>query len=330
MSTARPPEMPFAFNPGTGTGEISCQGTEPTAPTPTSKTVAARTETATEVSPLTTPQKQRRRALVVPREHGAWGMLLLPLITGAAVGLFAGGHLFPVCFLIATVLAVFWLRTPAESWFGSAALRARTPEEIRLVRNVTLALLCVAIASVMALFRWADGIDLVPISIIAGVAFWAQTILKKIGRDARMFAEVLGAVVLTSTAPAAYCVVAGKLDATAWILWLLNWLVAGDQIHFVWLRLRGARAAGCREKLAAGWTFLAGQFLLIALLMTMYRFDALPALAALAFVPILLRGCAWFVCKPQPIAIRRLGWTELSQALLFAAILTASYGFHKF
>ena len=25
---------------------------------------------------LTTPQRERRRALVIPREHGAWGMLL--------------------------------------------------------------------------------------------------------------------------------------------------------------------------------------------------------------------------------------------------------------
>lgn len=34
---------------------------------------------------VTIPQKARRRALVVPREHGAWGMLLVPLLTGAAV-----------------------------------------------------------------------------------------------------------------------------------------------------------------------------------------------------------------------------------------------------
>ena len=40
---------------------------------------------------LTVPQRERRRALIVPLEHGAWGMLLVPLVTGGAVGLFSGG-----------------------------------------------------------------------------------------------------------------------------------------------------------------------------------------------------------------------------------------------
>ena len=48
---------------------------------------------------LTIPQRERRRALVVPREHGAWGMLLVPLATGAAVGLLAGGRVAPVLLL---------------------------------------------------------------------------------------------------------------------------------------------------------------------------------------------------------------------------------------
>src|ERR1051326_6162828 len=29
----------------------------------------------------------RTRALVIPREHGAWGILLVPLVTGVAVGI---------------------------------------------------------------------------------------------------------------------------------------------------------------------------------------------------------------------------------------------------
>ena len=33
----------------------------------------------------------RHRSLVIPREHGAWGILLIPLVTGASVGLLAGG-----------------------------------------------------------------------------------------------------------------------------------------------------------------------------------------------------------------------------------------------
>ncbi|HYW37868.1 MAG TPA: YwiC-like family protein [Terriglobales bacterium] len=101
--------------------------------------------------PQTIAQKERRRALVVPREHGAWGMLLVPLLTGAAVGL-AGGRVGPVLLLTTVVLALFWLRTPVESWLGTSAVRAQTLEERQLVRNVIVPPATIAAVSLSALF----------------------------------------------------------------------------------------------------------------------------------------------------------------------------------
>ena len=40
--------------------------------------------------------RSRTKALVVPREHGAWGMLLVPLATGAAVAMMHGGQALPL------------------------------------------------------------------------------------------------------------------------------------------------------------------------------------------------------------------------------------------
>jgi hypothetical protein len=51
----------------------------------------------------------------------------------------------------------------------------------------------------------------------------------------------------------------------------------------------------------------------------------LPEFALIAFGPILFRGLLWFVKKPQPIVVRRLGWTELAHALVFAVLLTAGF-----
>jgi hypothetical protein len=82
--------------------------------------VAVVARDAAESTPeLTIKQRERRRALVVPREHGAWGMLLVPLVTGAAVGLPAGGHVAPVLLLTTAALALVWLRTPFERWLGN-------------------------------------------------------------------------------------------------------------------------------------------------------------------------------------------------------------------
>lgn len=80
-------------------------------------------------------RENRRRLLVFPREHGAWGMLLVPLATGSAIGLFAGGRILPLAPLILAALALFWLRTPVESWLGTAPLRALSGGEKRLVHR---------------------------------------------------------------------------------------------------------------------------------------------------------------------------------------------------
>ncbi len=254
-------------------------------------------------------------------------MLLVPLATGAAVGLLAGGRVVPILLLTTAVLALFWLRTPTESWLGTSAVRAQTLEERQLLRNVILPLATIAAASLSALFWQGKNRELIGLGMIAGGAFAAQILLKKMGRRMRMAAEVVGALALTSTAPAAYCVATGRLDTRAWALWLVNWLFAADQIHFVWLRIRGARAAGWSQKFTVGWSFLAGQILLGGLLALAYYFSWLPELALLAFAPILFRGFAWFPTRPQPIVIRRLGWTELAHALIFGVLLTAGFSF---
>jgi len=275
---------------------------------------------------LTVAQKERRRALVVPREHGAWGMLLVPLMTGVAVGLLAGGRIAPVLLLTTAVLALFWLRTPAESWLGTGAVRVRTSQERQLVLRVVAPLATVAVVTLGALFWQGKNGELVWLGMIAGAFFAAQLLLKRMG-STRMAAEVLGALALTSTAPAAYCVATGRLDARAWALWLMNWLFAASQIHFVWLRIRGARAAGPSEKFTLGRSFLAGQIFLGGVLTLACYFNWLPGLTLLAFAPVLFRGFFWFASKPQPIEVRRLGWTELAHALVFGVLLTASFYF---
>lgn len=283
-------------------------------------------DVAENTTQLTVPQKERRRALVVPREHGAWGMLLVPLVTGAVVGWLAGGRVAPVLLLTTATLALFWLRTPVESWLGTNAVRVQTRQERRLVRAVILPLVTISALALSALFWQGKNRELIWLGIIAVPAFAAQMFLKRMGRATRMAAEVVGALALTSTAPAAYCVATGRLDAKAWTLWLVNWLFAADQIHFVWLRIRAARATRLGEKFRVGWSFLAGQTLLGGLLVLACRFSWFPELTLIAFVPVLFRGFVWFAKKPQPIVVRRLGWTELAHALVFAVLLTASFG----
>jgi hypothetical protein len=267
----------------------------------------------------------RLRALILPREHGAWGILLVPLFTGAGVGLLTQSRWLPLTLFAVAALALFWMRTPVESWLGASPLRAQTSAERNAVLLAALGLGSVAGTSLAALQWGGQNRALLVLGGIAGLAFVAQAVLRKLGRRTRMLAQVVGAVGLTCTAPGAYYVITGQLDSRALALWLANWLFAGNQIHFVQLRLHAARARGWREKLARGRTFFAGQVLMVLALALAWRWGSFPALALAAFVPVLLRGTLWLWQPPHPLEVHRLGWSELRHALAFGVLLVAAF-----
>src|SRR5579884_2469310 len=124
-------------------------------------------------------QQGRKRTMLVPREHGAWGMLLVPLATGAIVASRSGVHAEPLALFVVATLALFWLRTPVEAWLGLSAIKAQTKAERASVSRLILLLCVVALASLAVLFisRYARGLTI--IGIVAGLAFAAQEMVKK-------------------------------------------------------------------------------------------------------------------------------------------------------
>ena len=138
-----------------------------------------------------------------------------------------------------------------------------------------------------------------------------------------MLSEIVGTIGLTAAAPAAYYVITAKFDATAWMLWLANVIFAGNQIHYVQLRIHTARIEGLRAKLAHGWAFAAGQAVMTVVLTVTCLTGLLPEFASLAFGPLLFRGWFYFIQKPARLLVRRLGWSELAHAVAFCVLFIA-------
>jgi hypothetical protein len=263
--------------------------------------------------------------MLIPREHGAWGMLLVPLATGAIVASRYGFHAGPVVLFIVSTLALFWLRTPVEAWLGLSPIKAQTKEERASVVRLIAVLLVIAVASLGMLFATGYARGLVIIGIVAALAFGVQEFVKKLGRPGRMPAQIIGATGLTSTAAGAYYVASGRLDAWAVALWVANWLFAADQIHFVQTRIRGSRLTTAQEKFARGRWFVYVQIALIVVLAVAGTYRVVPTWAPIAFLPILARGAAWFVRPTKPLDVHKLGFSELAQAITFGVLLTVSF-----
>lgn len=270
-------------------------------------------------------RRERRRALILPREHGAWGLLLVPMVTGAGVAFHQASHIFPLILLLTAALALFWLRTPVENLIGTSAMRAQSLEESHTLRSFIILLAGIAGLAIAALLWAGRNADLWPLGAAVAAAFIAQAILKKLGRRTRMLSEMVGTIGLTASAPAAYYVITGQFNETAWMLWLANILFAGDQIHYVQLRIHTAKVEGFRAKLRCGWAFALGQGLMTAIITLDCLARLMPPIASLAFAPLLFRGWFYFVQRPTQLIVRRLGWSELKHATAFCMLLVATF-----
>ncbi len=272
------------------------------------------------------PSRKRVRALVIPREHGAWGLLLIPLITGACAALAVVRNWQPLALFTMAALALFWMRTPVECALGTSPMRAQSSCETNWLLGAIALLGSIAMVCITILL-WDGDRGLLALGAIAALAFVVQAVVKGLGRSGRMPAQMIGAIGLTTTAPAAWYVTTGRLDAHAIGLWVVNWIFAGNQIHFVQLRIHAARAATLREKIDRGRWFLLGQFAMLLALLSAWRMHLAPGLAVLAVAPLLARGFHWFVNGAQPLLVKRLGWTELAHGVTFGLLLIAAYLF---
>jgi hypothetical protein len=129
---------------------------------------------------------------------------------------------------------------------------------------------------------------------------------------------------LTCTAPAAYYLGTGRLDTRAFVLWAANWIFAGNQIHFVQLRIHAARATTLKQKLARGKFFLVAHPVLLMVLILASRWQILPSFSIMAFIPAVIRGSQWFLQKPEPLDVKRLGWSEMKQGVAFGLLLACA------
>jgi hypothetical protein len=291
-------------------------------------------------------RRERRRALIFPREHGAWGLLLVPMVTGAGVAFRESTQILPVLLLLLAALALFWLRTPVESLLGTSAMRAQTSNERRLVAIVIAGLVTVAGLALGTLLGAGRNPLLWLIGVASVIALVGQSLLKLMWRQpprlssqgearrhrgkqfthqVRMLSEIVGTIGLTASGPAAYYVMTGKFGSTAWMLWIANLVFAGNQIHYVQLRIHSARVEGFRAKLAHGWAFALGQCVMTGALALACLLGLLSTIVSIAFSPLLFRGWFYFIQKPAPLAVRKLGWHELTQAIVFCVLFIFAF-----
>src|SRR5438270_6821433 len=132
--------------------------------------------------------------LLVPREHGTWGLLLFPLISGAIVGYQATSNvsLAAVLWFFLTALSAFLIYQPLESLLGLSLIKARSQRQQRIAIFSVLTLAVIATAGVLELFHLHRGLILA-FGVVALGCFGIRIVLGS-SRSMRVPRQLIGAL----------------------------------------------------------------------------------------------------------------------------------------
>jgi hypothetical protein len=251
----------------------------------------------------------------LPREHGTWAWLLLPLVAGGAA---AGSASAPLLLLAAGSLAAFVVRAPLE-----LARRRPAHRGSHLVWTGLYAVVAVVALTPLLVYyhRWA----LLPLGAVGAASALPVLVFRDLRYRWRAQGELLVVAGLAVLAPAAYHAATGDFDGRAAAAWLPPALYGAGSIFYVRMLFEQRRAApmagsgplrgGVAGYLAVLWTVLAASAAL----------GALPALVLVAFLPLTLKAALALVRRTAVDDVRRTGIVEALHAALFAALLTGAY-----
>ena len=265
--------------------------------------------------------------IVIPKQHGAWSILIASFILGASLG---GKFGIESILLLAAVLSVFLGRYAASEYFKlSVSLSARKNLLAWFAPLGGLAFflaifLLGATLLVIKYRRW----FLIPLGSVSLAITALSLYLAKKGKDLTFVGEITNILGLSLVAPAAEYTSRGVYSLRTFGLWLLCFFFfAGSIFRVRYLNRKCAEAQGIFfERLKAGMSSLVFHIAAFLITFGLARNNLLPSQAPLALAPISLR-VLWSVSRryKNPIPIRTIGYVEVFHTLVFLALAVIAY-----
>jgi hypothetical protein len=252
----------------------------------------------------------------IPHEHGAWVMLYVPLCVGFLAAGGASGWQWAALIAAATGLflskeaAGLLLRRRAKAgagiWLGAYVVMAGAGILPLLATSAALPLLLLG-GIAAALFAIHSALLLVPAK-------------KRLDRS--VWGEMLGAIGLSLTGPAAWAIAKGSLDSTGWILWSACALYLSGAILYVkmWLEaVKQKKVWNDGIRVDVGRNMLLFHGVLAAVLLYLAGTGGPREVYLLAaFAPALIRASwGWARISPKLPNLKLVGVSESLFAIWF-------------
>lgn len=256
--------------------------------------------------------------ILLPKEHGAYGQLALPLITAlSAVGPSPAGLLLAI-----SAIGAFVAHEPALILLGLRGSRAQRELRALAIRWLAVAAVVSAVAGALAVIilddrvRWATAIPLIP-ALLLGTA----TLL---GREKSWYGELSAALAFAGlSVPVAMAAGASaRTGTTIAVPFALQFISSTLAVRTVVLRVRGGgdpSAAAATRQSAIAVTVVGA-----ACLAVLTARDILPAAALFAATPGLATAFIIAARPPHASRLRTVGWTLAAVSVLTGLILVVT------
>ena len=271
------------------------------------------------IAPSREPCDDCRRMVngMLPREHGAYGQLLFPLVTAVAMG----RPTVPAAALIATATAVFLTHEPLLVLSGARGPRAQREDRDRAWRWLWGMLGFAVVAGVLAWWtmpiasRWTFAVP------IAGGLVAASWSLR--GRE-RTTAGELAAGIALSLAAFPVGVAAGlslPVAAGCVAAFVTGTVTATVSVRALIGRFRGVATGPAAPGLAA----LAGLAIILVSLNALLASEGLIHRGGFwGALPVTLVAVALAFIAPAPKFLRRVGWSLVAATAVASLVLVVS------
>ncbi|HEY6951757.1 MAG TPA: YwiC-like family protein [Bacteroidota bacterium] len=258
--------------------------------------------------------------LIVTREHGSWAVLFAPMVIAASV---ARQYTLSELLFLCAALSVFMAYVPTQTILRD---RLTHPQGTETVHRAEF---WAALFGILAL---AAGIVLVArgywlLLLVAGVgalSFFGNFLLtlyfqKSVTSD---FVAVAG---LALGAPGMYYVATGRLDRTAFVLWVLNALFFGSSVFYVHMKMRASSMK--RSDLTVSERFTIGRLnilyhlVVLTIVGILTSTHQIPRLVMLAYVPMFIHALVGTIRLSGRVQYRTLGYVLLGHSFVFCLLL---------
>ncbi len=257
---------------------------------------------------------------IIPKEHGAWAVLFVPLLVGAAV---AGRFTANVLLLVLSALGVFMSHVPVHTILRHLFVTIQTKEKLDHAFIWATVYLGFGLAFMIPLFAQGYWM-LLAIGAVGAISFFGNFFLTR--RFPKTIpSDILAVFGLSLSGLCSYYVVSGMLDTHAIIIWLLMFLFFCCSVFYVHMKIGAATSKkqelSFAEKLSLGKLNVLYHVAVVVLVIALAILQQTKWFTVLVFVPMAAHAIYGTYKLSGKVRFKNLGFLLLGQSMLFGILL---------